>query len=207
LLFPLSCQRYGKPLREIGGETVYGLNGKETALTGDVLARKNDGSSLKAGTLEYGKIYLRLPDFDTFENANSFYSKIELGFPDLKITPEDAEWAELNYSADFTVSAGGEEGACILKPGNRTGTVKAVFACFTKNVAVKGGGTFPDGAAYDVDIKASKGWNMLYVEKSAGRVSVKSGGKITGDIKWFAVRERCGNVYAHKSPWKDTSAR
>jgi hypothetical protein len=143
------------------------------------------------GTVENGKIDLMLIDYDSVENANTLYSKIELGFPNIKITPEDTAWVELNNSRDFIISTGGKEGDYTLELRDQLGIVKVVLVYFTKNVTIKGNGTydtFSGGVAYDIDIRASKGWNMIYVKKSNNNVSMKTSEKNIKNIKWFASK-------------------
>jgi hypothetical protein len=206
LVLPLSCSRYVKPFTEISGETVYTSNGKETAWTGYVVVINHvNRLFMELGVIEDGKIDIYFPDIGSANNAESLVSTIDLGFPNIKVTPEDAEWLKIDDSLRMLVLTD-EEGDnpfpsisnnnnnppekikqnYILQFRNRDNTLRVVFTYFTKNVTVKGKGTYLGGTAYDIDIKASKGWNMIYVKESKNRVSMKSGEKNIKDIKWFA---------------------
>jgi hypothetical protein len=204
-LLTFACKpQYGKPVSKISGDIVYNANGSEASITGEVMVLDHVNRPITdLGEIKDGKTELQFPTFSPEDN-NPFYSEIDLGFPDIKIEPENTLWVPLNNSMRIVVFTDEEKPDTlsisnykkpdspklkqnyVLDLKDASGN-KVMFAYFTDNVVIKGKDTLSI-APYDVDIKASKGWNMIYVKQSGNTISMKTAEKDAGGFKWVAAK-------------------
>lgn len=201
--------RHGKPFTDVTGETVYDVRGNASAITGDVAVGLDAAmwNTIVLGSVKDGKTELRFPDLSAVEGFERRFEKIEFGSPEIKASPPDAEWFRLNLSNSIFVFTDEERDDPagnisnnpkrevpklkqnytleLINPQTGTGVL---FVYFTKDVTVKGSGK-SGLAALDIDIKASKGWNRVYVTESQDSgTSMTTREKDASGARWIAAK-------------------
>jgi len=173
---------------------------------------------LNLGTVENGKLTIALPDIDTIEGIPpNIIEKIQDNLDGLdlniKAIPEDAKWFSLKYplnpsfpeqTARIVVFSDDEEPNIwnreeinniyyVLNLSANSDATELIFVFFTKDTTIKGKeklSFFGETFEYDIDIKAKRGWNIIYVDETESSIIVKSMPKSNQNYKWVASRAR-----------------
>jgi len=183
---------------EIKEIIVYDRSGKETTITGNVIAidKNVPVPYLELGTIKDGILDLTFPDFPPGQE-NRFFDEVGLPLPVLEISPQDSTWFIIDDSKTVAVLTD-EEVPGIFDPRSTTkqnyvlefhdksGEFELWFTFFTKDTTVKSKGTF-FGLTYDVDINASRGWNIISAKNTSSDTIIKTSLTGISDIKCVAI--------------------
>ena len=196
---------------EIKGTTVYDQSNRETSITGNVVARDLNIPTpfMELGIVMNGKLDLTFPDVFP-EQANRFFENVNLRVPELEISPQDATWLLFDDSKFFLVFTNEDvpdifdpkvttKQNYILRLYDLSGEFEIWLAFFTVDTTVKGNGNF-FGYTYDVNINASKGWNVINVKNSPSSTEIKTSVLKTTDIKWVAEKTNTSYGYFYRIP-------
>ena len=207
-----------KTFSEIKDVIVYNLNNEETSITGDVYLQSKSlpGNIMELGTVKEGKLNLLFPDLPP-DKYGMFITEINSIFYGIQVTPEDASWFLLDDSMSLIVFTDED----VANTGNPQITRKqnyllefveqseassVWFAYFFNDTEVKGR-TNIFGYTYDIDINASKGWNMIDIIYSESNASFKTLNSSPSSIKWTAERTRTTADILNDSPFGSITPR
>jgi hypothetical protein len=204
-------------IKEIKNEIVYYPNGKEATFNGDVILLAWNGKMIKLGTVSKGKLTISLPDLEAtslissnrIENIQEHLNNLDLG---INVVPKDAEWFPLSNpfdpiydsspNANIVVLSDDEERNnwnpnetkninYVLNLSNNSETNNLVIVFFTKDTNIKGTkklSVYGETFEYNIDIKAKRGWNKLYVQETESSVSLTSTPKNKEGFRWSTLR-------------------
>jgi hypothetical protein len=197
--------------KEISGEAVYYQNGKESSFNGNVVLYNEWlrflGITISLGTVENGKLAMTLPDIDKIdgippnriEKIQDYLDDLDLN---IKVVPEDAKWFPFKYPLSLeaaplvriVVFSDDKEPNIwnrdeinsiyyVLNLSDNSVATQLILVFFTKDTTIKG-----KAFEYDIDIKAKRGWNKIYVDESESGIVVKSTPKPKQNFRWTASR-------------------
>jgi hypothetical protein len=184
---------------------VYDENSKEINIDGNVLVVHDysRGWSLELGIVEKGNLKLNFPDLELIGIRDRLFSKIDFPYPDVKVEPQDAAWFVIvkptyiyvfnrEEEVDTGIFGGGiknfKEADYRLEYRDSLQIFNAQFVYFTKDVIISGKGNVFGAYTFDIDIKAKKGWNVVYVKESQSGIIMQTSQKDITEVKWFAVK-------------------
>jgi hypothetical protein len=172
--------KYKVPITSLSGETVYDEDGNAADISGQVAVMDDRSPVIELGTVENGTLNLEFPELSD-PRFNNLYTQKGFELPGITIEPSDARWVFIGDIYVFPDT--GNERYELEVSGSPSAEIQLVY--FAKDTAIKGKNNFL-GVEWDIDIRARKGWNMLYAVRSETTIRYDGIGENAGDITWTA---------------------